>query len=1048
MLHCVLLCIYGLDLFAIANNAVFARFHRIKGMEFPREFDTWKNEVVKVIVPGPPRSASNKRAKAYEKSRKSLVASLDRLWFESTMAVISSGDVYNPGGNARIPELFTVDGSFEQSLGELKDREAFKLAGKSYSFVGRAGSTYCRVTRQGHKGEVKLSSSVKVMTSGKEMELGRMEEGSSFEPFEFFEVLCKGWNSSLVRTSSGYVIELAHNVKVCRLSDLARSPDGVSESKVSIASFPVAHYVCHRTIKVRTTSGKSVNGVPADPQDGYISALIGDGQASPHFMRYSGLTGAAINAMSFNNFVAAAIKSLTFHDRVRRYSLETKWSNGEVVQRGTGANYGEDGFLRPGFKYNVLIDFLYDLALEHLEIGASLSGVVSRDWRTKLAAALIPRGLENDVLFLNSLIDELEIALREKIENEVLDTTGKRGIDGSVATEISFRLRRLRSDEPNAHRAKAGEPRLDSYSRTLEDVFYALDAVVDALKQIMSHSIKLRTTNQRISSELVNQPHPVDSFFDDFPVEAQNFANSLTQSTAFATGAIALRLVNDRFSTIVSAVLGVLSLAIAFGTMTNVSRYKNRNEEFRSFFLTQKFPQVLKGVFALMAEEQMERSGYKGISNPYVENLDCLVTRFLSHATYYNRKDDEISFFMDAYSELNADPFSQQRIIHFMRLIVQQFLPCTFQDNSYLQEDLVAIYESLEEMLQMLKSPNNCALDGSHDLFHALVALQENLESSVEKGEIRFGFLKSRKLHQQSLWISIRFLFLFMFGCGTLSKIRNAVSDAEKVRSRASKKNVLRREIQDLKELEFATKESEIASMIFLSALIVFLTSAIFTAFRLVTLAADEEAEWVSVLSSATAFAAIGSLLGALLALFHFVRKIKHLISLNRILGKRTSTIESFHQVQGAVRFQIMLTFVRLAAISAACVGLPWSVAAGALGTNDDAPVYVAAGAVGSALLSLLLFFVLEFEVRYNLDPKLGSLVRNAFRSELDRLQNWFCSPGDNRLAIRTSDSIEREEMEYVVRQFAHRYRFDTVFAADRFGSIAQYLQSSHNSFC
>mmetsp|Transcript_42374 Transcript_42374/g.47161 ORF Transcript_42374/g.47161 Transcript_42374/m.47161 type:complete len:82 (-) Transcript_42374:141-386(-) len=36
----------------------------------------------------------------------------------------------------------------------------------------------------------------------------------------------------------------------------------------------------------------------------------------------------------------------------------------------------------------------------------------------------------------------------------------------------------------------------------------------------------------------------------------------------------------------------------------------------------------------------------------------------------------------------------------------------------------------------------------------------------------------------------------------------------------------------------------------------------------------------------------------------------------------------------------------------------------------------------------------------------------------------------------------QRVTWEYVAREFLHKYRFDMVFSADRFGSILQYLQS------
>jgi hypothetical protein len=84
---------------------------------------------------------------------------------------------------------------------------------------------------------------------------------------------------------------------------------------------------------------------------GYVFEFIGDEQSTPHFMRYSGLTGACVNGMLFNNFIKQAIDGIPFQDRFAEYSKETNWNNAEVVTRGTGANCGEDGFLRPGFPY-------------------------------------------------------------------------------------------------------------------------------------------------------------------------------------------------------------------------------------------------------------------------------------------------------------------------------------------------------------------------------------------------------------------------------------------------------------------------------------------------------------------------------------------------------------------------------------------------------------------------------------------------------------------------------------------------------------------------
>ena len=111
-------------------------------------------------------------------------------------------------------------------------------------------------------------------------------------------------------------------------------------------------------------------------------------------MRYSGLTGACINAMSFNNFIRKAIDGEPFVDRFRDFATETNWSNGEVVQRGTSNNYGQDGFLRPGFSYSDCMEYLYAKTIEHTESQQNWGDFLSRDWKVKMAAALIPRGME------------------------------------------------------------------------------------------------------------------------------------------------------------------------------------------------------------------------------------------------------------------------------------------------------------------------------------------------------------------------------------------------------------------------------------------------------------------------------------------------------------------------------------------------------------------------------------------------------------------------------------------------------------------------------
>ena len=125
-----------------------------------------------------------------------------------------------------------------------------------------------------------------------------------------------------------------------------------------------------------------------------------------------------------------------------------------------------------------------------------------------------------------------------------------------------------------------------------------------------------------------------------------------------------------------------------------------------------------------------------------------------------------------------------------------------------------------------------------------------------------------------------------------------------------------------------------------------------------------------------------------------------------------------------------------------AAVALPWAVAQNGfgdrIGLDGRLPVYVALGAVSMAIASTLMFFFVEYSVRYNLDPKLGEFVCESFRDEIEQMYQVVDTPRND---VESAQAQERATWEYVAREFVHRYRFDAVFAADRFGVIFQYIQ-------
>lgn len=259
------------------------------------------------------------------------------------------------------------------------------------------------------------------------------------------------------------------------------------------------------------------------------------------------------------------------------------------------------------------------------------------------------------------------------------------------------------------------------------------------------------------------------------------------------------------------------------------------------------------------------------------------------------------------------------------------------------------------------------------------------------------------------------------------------------------KNTILRRQVRDLELLHWATRESDVASMIFVAAFLVHIVSWIFSISRIITLADSS----LSTVTDVAAFASVASALGAVLAVFHFQRKFFILVNLWCILGGKARTASTtddrlaIRKIKTVAFTQIVLTLMRLLAACSAAVALPWSVVVTVFPDNtsldENIPYWIALGSVCTALLSIIMFFVVEYRIRYDLTPRLGEYICEAFRKEIELMYTVLSIPQDD---IATKQQQERETWEYVAREFLHKYRFDTVFAADRSGSILQYIQS------
>jgi hypothetical protein len=574
--------------------------------------------------------------------------------------------------------------------------------------------------------------------------------------------------------------------------------------------------------------------------------------------------------------------------------------------------------------------------------------------------------------------------------------------------------------------------------------------------QIIDFAKEAYLYDQRYSQELWNQPKPVDSIVDDFAVEAQNFANSLALSAAFSAASVAFVLYDLRrdnstnLAEILGAIIAGMNILLSFGTMTNIGRYKIRNEEARILFFDNLFLGVKKAAFRAMNQNVRKKVTAK--DNPYLTDLEQKKQRFLDNVAYYDL-DDPDEFF-DDFRTLREQINQPKAIRHFQKLLSSYYIPEVYQVNSYVQEDLVELYKVCEEIYDELTEDITKTRDSERaaHFFDRILDFGPRLEDSLQRGHIYWGFLKRRKFRDWDISVVFRY-FWSQLCCSSgrcsipLSSIENEtygiIKEARSVYDVHKGVN-LKREIRDLEYLYWATRESDIASMIFLSSSLVFVVSWIFSISRIISRLGGP-----STVTEIGFWASLASAIGAILAAFHFVRKLFILVGLwctlggkVRAAGSNREARRALGRIKGVTFIQLLLTLARLFASLGSAIALPWSVAQNAfpdkVGTDESIPLWIALGAFCAAVGSTVFFFIVEYVVRYNLPPELGQFVCEAFREELESLFNVLSLPENN---IDTKQAQERKTWEYVARDFLHQYRFDTVFAADRFGSILQYIQ-------
>lgn len=958
------------------------------GMEFNREYDLWKNNLGDELVAPLALKAQDPATKAdVGKMRGILLHHIDRLWYDACLEVIRTGDVYAPGARQRVPRLYLINSYVDTTLGKFPVGESFRL---------------------------------------------------SERPEEKYEVVAKGTSQVIVRNVEGYISKMSKKTVVKREGNLTRAPNGNQESRVCLATFPVGHYVNFRCMRLN------------DSERGYVFAFIGDEQATPHFMRYSGLTGACINAMLFNNFVKQAIDGVPFVDRYGLYCKETNWSNGEVVQRGTGANYGEDGFLRPGFPYDHFLDWLRNKVIEHMESGQDITDVLSRDWKIKIAASMVPRGMELNETFIRSLYHHVQNGVMNQF---IREAKADKHI-GSAALESALRARATETakSRDNGDYELFWETFLegleldDETKKVLANRVAIAKVMEQSVNQVIEYATRAYLNNERISSEWFNQPKSADSIIDDFAVEAQNFANSLVMNATFSASAVAFRLVGTVTGRAFSGLVAALNIFLSFATMSNVARYKIRNEEHRILFFQEKLLQVKKGIFSVL--DRHTRETYSGEVNPFIVNLDRQVDLFLKAAKYYDYP--EPTEFNEAYAKLISNINDPEEVHIFQELLASKFIPDIYHVNSYVQEYLVQLYKTVDEMSYLLTQSidRQSGIEQAKNLFDRVEAFTPRLEQSLQTGRVKLGFIKSRKLLHTDIPIAIRYLYSSICCASAKRSSRFAPIETETLGivkamrqvSQAHQSQVLRREIRDFDQLYWATRESGIASFVFIAGFLVFLAAILFTTSRIFV---------IHILVNVAYWGVAATALAAVIGVWHFSRKFGHLTRLWFVLGTKirlatsTDDREALRKIRTAAVTQMILTLMRAGMGASACVALSWSIAENGyqhrLAVGPKVAFWIALGMVSLAILTTLMFFFFEFTQRYALPPKLGEYVCEAFRDEIEAMYKVLSVPLND---IDAKQVQERTTWEYTAREFLHKYRFDTVVAADRFGAILQYIQS------
>jgi hypothetical protein len=136
------------------------------------------------------------------------------------------------------------------------------------------------------------------------------------------------------------------------------------------------------------------------------------------------------------------------------------------------------------------------------------------------------------------------------------------------------------------------------------------------------------------------------------------------------------------------------------------------------------------------------------------------VTKFDENARYY-----KIATFESKYTQLQGSMGNETNGVIFMRDLLQEFISDTLHANSYLQEHLLEIYKALDEMLTFSMLSPTQGVVGSKALYREILEFEPVLQTSIERGRIKFGFVREHAhWYQHPLPVMIRYVLSPLFG--------------------------------------------------------------------------------------------------------------------------------------------------------------------------------------------------------------------------------------------------------------------------------------------